>query len=287
MEMQKSNNKRIFIILIVFIITIAIPILINSIYKYVNGNKFLWDASDLLSYYGTVISAIGTIILGYIAWKQNERLLALEERSFLTENSVLSLLEEINIKEINSLACNLDSHLEQIVVTKDALKEIENNYASLSIICKFKPMNIMKRIPVVHVENVSIISFQISDKIDSYVHAREFDKKYSNVAMSKCYDQFQITILLSLNEKENLLNSLYNNHCSLLIEMELCLLTEKYVETRLKCRATLYNRVFEEKEQIFRKSNSEKNDEIQCFWYESYLKNKQEVIIKSIIEEES
>ena len=33
MEMQKSNNKRIFIILIVFIITIAIPILINSIYN--------------------------------------------------------------------------------------------------------------------------------------------------------------------------------------------------------------------------------------------------------------
>ncbi|WP_047338878.1 hypothetical protein [Enterococcus cecorum] len=289
MEMQKSNNKRILIILVIFILIVSVPILINVLYKYFSGDKTLWDASDLLSYYGTVISAMGTIILGYIAWKQNERLLALEESSFLTENSVISLLEEINIKDINGLACNLDNHLEQVVITNDALKEIENNYASISIICKIKPMNNMKHIPVVHVENISIIRCQISDKVDSYIHAREFDKKYSNVAMSRCYDQFQITILLSKNEKEDLLNSLRNRYGSLVIEMELFLLTEKYVETKLKCRATLQNYVFDENKKIFIvfKRKKDKDNEIQCFWYGSYLKNKQEVVIKSIIEEES
>ena len=190
MEMQKSNNKRIRIILVIFILIVAVPILINVLYKYFNGDKTLWDASSLLSYYGTVISTIGTIFLGYVAWKQNERLLSLEERNFLTENSVISLLEEINIQGINGLACNLDNHLEQVVVTDDALKEIENIYSSISVICKFKPMNNMKHIPVVHVESVSITSCQISNEIESYIHAKEFDNKYSNVAMSGLYDQF-------------------------------------------------------------------------------------------------
>lgn len=62
------------------------PIIINELYKFGNGYLTLWDASDVFLYYGTVLSAIGTITLGIIAVYQtknanniSERLLQLEE----------------------------------------------------------------------------------------------------------------------------------------------------------------------------------------------------------------
>lgn len=79
--MKKKSFKKIvlIIILIIFASIFIIPIIINESYKADSGYITLWDAKDLLSYFGTVLSAIGTIFIGIVAIYQNERLLKLEE----------------------------------------------------------------------------------------------------------------------------------------------------------------------------------------------------------------
>ncbi len=75
--------------LIIFAVSVlAVPIFINESYKTNSGYITLWKAKDLLSYFGAVISAIGTIFIGIIAFKQNNRANDISDR--------LLKLQEVN-----------------------------------------------------------------------------------------------------------------------------------------------------------------------------------------------
>ena len=62
---MKKKNIIIGIIVLLFIIFIG-PIIINEFYKKNQGYITLWGAKEVFYYYGTVISALGTIGLGII-----------------------------------------------------------------------------------------------------------------------------------------------------------------------------------------------------------------------------
>lgn len=51
-------GKCIWSALLIGITTIGIPILINELYKYGSGYVTMWEASDVLSYYGTVLGSV-------------------------------------------------------------------------------------------------------------------------------------------------------------------------------------------------------------------------------------
>ena len=283
---MKKNCKIICALSIFVIIVVVIPILINEAYKSNNGYKTVWDGSDVLSYYGTMVSAIGTIFLGYIAWKQNERLLLLEERSYITENVGAALLKEIKITGVKTIVCNLDEHTEQVTMTSDAASCDWNEYGSISIGCKLEPMDDKQHIPLIHVKTVSLIGSKTGNDMNSYIEASENDNTYSRVAISKEYDQFQITIIMSKNEKQKFVDSINDMHSSLIIEMELFLLTEKYVETSIKCRAKLYNPDYDEKEKIYSKFKSDNADDLMCFWNGANIRQPNEINVKSVNMEE-
>lgn len=68
------NKQKIIILLIIFaVFVLIVPIIINESYKSNSGYITLWRANDLLLYFGSVISAIGTIFIGIIAFVQNNR----------------------------------------------------------------------------------------------------------------------------------------------------------------------------------------------------------------------
>ena len=280
-----KNYKVICVFLIFVIAVVVIPILINEAYKCNNGYGTVWGGSDVLSYYGTMISAIGTVFLGYIAWKQNERLLSLEERSYITENVGVALLKEIKITGVKTLVCNLDEHMEQIVITTDAANCNWNEYGSISIACKLKPMDGKRHIPLIHVKTVSVIGSKTGNNMDSYIEAGENDNTYSSVAISEKYDQFEITIIMSKDEKEKFVDSINDTQSSLLIEMELSLLTEKYVETSLKCRAKLYNPEYDEKEKIYNRFKSNNDDDLMCFWSGANIRKYNEIKVRTASKE--
>lgn len=74
-EFLKKNKKTTFILLLaVFIATYGIPLLINWAFSKPAPCDFLavdWDARDALSYYGSVLGFLGTVILSGLALWQN------------------------------------------------------------------------------------------------------------------------------------------------------------------------------------------------------------------------
>lgn len=75
----------------IFTISIIVPFFINEFYKSGEGYVTLWEAKDVLAFYGSYISFIGTILLGILALYQNY--------IFKKENDEAQLkLEKINLK---------------------------------------------------------------------------------------------------------------------------------------------------------------------------------------------
>ena len=91
-------------IVLLIILVVLVPFLINESYKTTlipESDKYStkWSAADALAYYGAALSFVGTIVLGALAFWQNEkaqetnnRLLELEKKSkrgyFVPEHSV-------------------------------------------------------------------------------------------------------------------------------------------------------------------------------------------------------
>ena len=63
-EGQSMKKKVIFVIVILFLI-VGIPLIINELYKVNSGYITMWGASEVLSYYGTILGAGATIIAVY------------------------------------------------------------------------------------------------------------------------------------------------------------------------------------------------------------------------------
>ena len=74
-EWIKKHKALFFIICVmIFIALIGVPFAINLLFKVdTNINIFQaeWSAGDALGYYGTVLSFLGTVILGALALYQN------------------------------------------------------------------------------------------------------------------------------------------------------------------------------------------------------------------------
>ena len=65
--MMKKIWKWLLLVLGVAVILIGVPVLINECYKVGDGYITIWDAQDVLSYYGTLVGAViavATIALG-------------------------------------------------------------------------------------------------------------------------------------------------------------------------------------------------------------------------------
>lgn len=80
--MKISVSLVIAILLSVVVVVFIIPIIINELYRVNDGYITVWNGADVLSFYGAALGALGTIVLGVVAWRQNDRLLEIEERTF-------------------------------------------------------------------------------------------------------------------------------------------------------------------------------------------------------------
>lgn len=86
-------------------IIIAIPFIINETYKYglTSENPYItmWGAEDVLSFYGSFLAFIGTVSLGLVAYKQNEKANKTNEKlAQLTEqaNGLTEQSNQLNIE---------------------------------------------------------------------------------------------------------------------------------------------------------------------------------------------
>lgn len=85
MKRVKELLKKPWFFIILFLASLIIPFVINWAYKcgLNSENTFvtMWGADDLLSFYGSYLSAIGTIVLGIVAIYQNNKASEQTERA--------------------------------------------------------------------------------------------------------------------------------------------------------------------------------------------------------------
>ena len=85
MKRIKELLKKPWFFIILFLASLIIPFAINWAYKcgLNSENAFvtMWGADDVLSFYGSYLSAIGTIVLGIVAIHQNNKASEQTERA--------------------------------------------------------------------------------------------------------------------------------------------------------------------------------------------------------------
>lgn len=258
----------------------AFPIIINEAYKLNSGYCTLWNAADALSYYGSFLGAAGTMILGAIAWQQNKRLLRIEENSFIANNACIGFVNQVVIKKTKQKECSFELHDEQIVST---LKQIGNfkDYSSYTILIKMK----MKENIATLVKINEILL--ITTKTDSEQLVLDFDSVDSSYSRTCIYPEgimFNITMLVSPEEKEKFIKTANDMYSRLQMDIDFTLLTDKYVSSHLKCRSELSCNSYSEKEKMYNDFQIDNNVSPMCFWYGNSILNKNQVEIKCIKE---
>ncbi|MCW0884537.1 MULTISPECIES: hypothetical protein [Eisenbergiella] len=83
-----KKKHIILLYILVLLLSLVIPIIINESYKANTGYITLWEAKDVLLYFGSILGALGTTFIGVVALFQSaqankisDRLLQLEERN--------------------------------------------------------------------------------------------------------------------------------------------------------------------------------------------------------------
>lgn len=287
---MKWVRKRLIPIAIIvsILLAIGVPFIINESYKVENGYLTVWNGADILSYYGAILSALGTIILGIVAWKQNARLLKVEESTYLAANAGSALLTEITITGVQSQACNFENHSEQIVLTEEA-KQSQSplDYGSISFLCRIEPFDLTKHIALVNVKNVLLIGAKnLQQNADAILTGKGEDSRYSRVAMLKEHDEFQFTLIMSKTEKQHFITAINGMYNEIFMDIDVSLMTDRYVSSDLRCRATLRSADYDEKEKIYSHFKTDAYDPPKCFWGGSQVHNQSSVSIKTIRTEE-
>ena len=99
--MKKKSFWKMFLgwtikIIVALLIVVVGPLIINKCYIENNGYITVWGGHDVLAYYGTILSVFGTVYLGYVAIRQNDRLMKLESDSYVSNHSCDIIIRNID-----------------------------------------------------------------------------------------------------------------------------------------------------------------------------------------------
>ena len=108
------------IVVMLLTIVIIIPIIINEAYKTGEGYYTVWNGADVLAFYGSIMSFIGTAFISIIALYQNKKF---KEENDKTQKRT----EEISIRanELNSINIIIEYEIKQLNDIETLLNEFE------------------------------------------------------------------------------------------------------------------------------------------------------------------
>ena len=172
-----KKKQLIWIGIVTILIAILLAFGLNVLFKVHTDGIFSaeWEAGDALNYVASIFGAVGTIILGYVAYKQNDRLQEMENNNYIANYSSMILMDSIYIKQQADIPVNWDIHSEQII--KD--KAWNENVSYVGYKFTFNGTSIGNSIPVlIHIKNCNIFC---SDDSNKNMSSHLFGKNYSNV----------------------------------------------------------------------------------------------------------
>lgn len=256
--MKYKKGIIVTIIITVIICFAGVPLGVNYAFRHVAPTDILaarWEASDALNYIATMLAFIGTFFLGLVAWKQNTDLQKVETNTFIANNSCEAFLHSIQLKNLNQIACNLDTeHMESIVVEKDMQGA---NYRSFQIkICLKRKSGYATQ---VRVNNMRIFIGNETTSIP--ICTERYDETFNKIAITENYNRFNVTVLLKPETKKKIINHL-NDNCKIMVDMNIELVSVSYVSTKVKCRGDFIKLNTDDLENNFELFGREP----MCFW---------------------
>lgn len=99
--------------LIAFIISLVIPVVINEAYKVGKGYITLWNAADVLAFYGEYLSFVGTVVLGMVAIYQNKKAHQLNEQMQKLQQAQFVSMVSVKSLEINKRSAKYPNFMNQ------------------------------------------------------------------------------------------------------------------------------------------------------------------------------
>lgn len=228
-------NKKQLIRMSVVIIFIAILVafVLNLLFKIHTNGLFSaeWNAGDALNYVASIFGALGTIVLGCVAYKQNDKLQELENNNYIANYSTLILVEEISIEQKIKNPINWEIHSEQIIKDSDLKTIIPGKY--VGYILHFKAKYIGNSTPAL----LHIKDFMFFYGEGGYLLGKNCRDHYSKIAIYKDNTiGFDITYIADLGKGKEIANIFKQEVHKTFLEVQFNILTDKNVITKCKCR---------------------------------------------------
>ena len=178
-----KKKQLIWIGIVVILIATLLAFGLNVLFK-VHIDGFFsaeWEAGDALNYVASIFGAVGTIILGYVAYKQNDRLQEMENNNYIANYSSMVLMNNIYIKQDADIPVNWEIHSEQII--KDCDWDEKTPYLGYKFTFNAKSMG--NGIPaLIHIKDCNIFCSDESNKsMSSHLFGKNYSNLYSRIAI--------------------------------------------------------------------------------------------------------
>lgn len=222
------------------LIAIILSFVLNVLFKVHSDGIFSaeWEAGDALNYAASMFGAVGTIVLGYVAYKQNDKLQKMEDNNYIANFSSTIILKSIYSELVNKKSTRIDpnEHCEQIIKEKD-LQE-NKPYIDYKFTCRAKIIGDV--IPAfIHIKKCDIsYSDETKTNMDDSIYGVNLLDNYSRLAI---YNQdcamFEITYLINCDKRDKFEKLFEHDKCTVIVEIEFDVVSIKNVLTKFKCRA--------------------------------------------------
>lgn len=161
--MNKKQKILLYVLITLFAI-VGIPIVINELYKIDNGYITLWGASEMLSYYGTILGAGATILAVILTIRFTRQ--QINHEYFISK-------EKLKWEKIDNL---FQEHFKKIMPTE--IIQIYYPYEKIT-----------KPIPYIEKIKIKIIEIKTSPEwIKSYINPVEYEKISDYVNVLETFD---------------------------------------------------------------------------------------------------
>ena len=297
---KKSFNKRkvgIYTLITFFISAVLffiVPLILNKAFEIPASFDALvarWGAGDALSFYGAVLTFIGTVVLGYVAYWQshsayelNKRLEVLEKTSLVVNNAAVISIDGIEFDYRDARYFDFNQMPAQIL---EASKGSEAFLPSYCVVVTLQVKVLSGFVSLVEIKEANIMFSDTINEIGQYTISvplwfKNIRSGYSTVAI-KDSDKIAFTLTLITKDKEvyDNIKAIQQNGRYGILEIQLNVVTFTSVMSQYKCRVYLSPENGEE--DIGKLTLSTKNPPL-TFWRESALLQKKDIKILEIEE---
>lgn len=231
-----KKKQLIWIGAVVILIAIILAFGLNMLFKVHTDGIFSaeWGAGDALNYVPSIFGAAGTIILGYVAYKQNDRLQEMENNNYIANYSSMVLMNNIYIKQDADIPVNWEIHSEQII--KDCDWDEKTSYLGYKFTFNAKSMG--NGIPaLIHIKDCNIFcSEENNENMSSHLFGKNYSNVYSRIAIHQDGNiKFGMTYVIDAKKRVEFENAIKQKAYSVVVEIVFDIVTDKRVVTQCKC----------------------------------------------------